>query len=93
MAIFRQRVLKIQETFRKKQDNLRCVFIYKKPDTLFYVIFYGIFEIDGGGEEGGYTQKNHFALHFYMQKNNELSVTFLYTNALCVTFLYLKFIL
>ena len=38
-------------TLRKKQDNLRYVFIYKNPDTLRYAIFHWIFEIGGGGED------------------------------------------
>ena len=33
------------QTLCKKQDNLRHVFIHKKPDTLRYTIFYEIFEI------------------------------------------------
>ena len=43
--------VKIQ-TLRKKQDNLRYVFIYKNPDNLRCAIFHRIFEIDGG--EGGH---------------------------------------
>ena len=95
------------QTLEKRKTICVRFFIYKKPDTLRYVIFHGIFEIDGGGGEGISINKNnalyvrfymqklihfplrfniqksrHFASHFYMQKNN----------ALCVTFLYLKFI-
>ena len=64
------------QTLRKKQDNLRYVFIYKNPDTLCYTIFYRIFEIGGGGGA------------FLYAKNNALFVTFLYAknNTLCVTF-------
>ena len=48
---------KIQK-HRKKQDNFRYVFIYKKQDTLRYAIFHEIFEV------GIYIQKSrHFALH------------------------------
>ena len=34
------------QTLNKNQDNLRNVFIHKKPDTLLYAIFHEIFEID-----------------------------------------------
>ena len=51
-------------TLRKKQDNLRYVFIYKNPAVLLYAIFHWIFEISGGG--GTYIRK----------KNNVLCVTF-----------------
>ena len=52
------------DTLRKKQDNLRYVFIYKNPETLRYGIFYIIVGIGGGG---GYIQKTmHFALHLYI---------------------------
>ena len=50
----------------KKQDNLRYVFIYKKPGTLRYAISYGIFVMFGGGET------------FFYLKNNALCVAFLY---------------
>ena len=43
-------IYKIQ-TLRKNQDNLHCVFIYKKPETLRYAIFCWIFKIGGGGGE------------------------------------------
>ena len=33
------------QTLCKKQDNLRQVFVHKKPDTLVYAIFHEIFEI------------------------------------------------
>ena len=46
------------QTLRKNQDNLRYIFIYKKPYTVHYANFHGIFEIGGGG--GGE--------HYYMQK-------------------------
>ena len=79
---------------------------YKKPETLFYVIFDGIFE--NGGGEGIFMQKNNaLCVKFLYAKNNSLSVNFLYTkcqtvcvtilyaknDALCVTFSDLKFIL
>ena len=54
------------QTLRKKQDNLRYIFIYKKPEYLRYAIFHGILKL---AERGG---------GFYMQKNNALCVTFLY---------------
>ena len=54
------------QTLFKKQDNLRYVFIYKKPDTLWHAIFNGIFEIGGGGGT------------FLCAKQNSLCVTFLY---------------
>ena len=83
---------------------MRYIFIYKKPDTLCYGIFHRIFEIHGG-EGHFFKQKTmHFALNFYMQKTMHFPVRFIYktpdtlrhifilrNNALCVTFLYLKF--
>ena len=48
-----------------------CVtsFIYKKPDTLRYAVFCGIFEI---GERGGafflFKKRMRFALNVYVQK-------------------------
>ena len=53
-------------TLRKKQDNLRFIFIYKIPDTLSYAIFHGIIEIVGGGGT------------FLYPKKNALFVTFIY---------------
>ena len=93
------------QTLRKKQDNLRYVFMFKNLDTLHYAIFHSIFEIGGGGGHF-YLQKTiQFVLHFYIKKTNGLCVTFyiqkhdtmryifIYkNNALCITFLYLNFI-
>ena len=43
-----------------KQNTTICVtfFKYKKPDTLRYAIFHGIFVNGGGGGGGGYTKDN-----------------------------------
>ena len=49
--------------------------IYKKPDTLRYAVFHGIFEIGGGWGGICYKQKTmHFALHFYMQKKKHFAL-------------------
>ena len=52
-----------------KESKTICVmfFIYKKPDTLRYAIFHGIFEIVEGGQV------------FLFLKNNSLFVTYLYS--------------
>ena len=80
------------QIIRKKQDNLRNVFIYKNPDTLRYVVFHGIFEIVGGGGHFYMQKTMHFTLNFYMQKTMHFALRFLYIKAktLCVTFLYAK---
>ena len=46
MKVFKLAFIYIQKGWHVA---LRDVFIYKKPDTLRYVIFYVIFEIGGGG--------------------------------------------
>ena len=69
-----------------------------------YAIFHIILELEEGGWE--VKQKTiHFALNFYMQKTMHLPLSFLYkksdtlrhilyskNNALCITFLYPKYI-
>ena len=70
------------KTLRKKQDNFRSVFIYKKHDTLHCAIFYEIFEVEIYIKKGCHfalrevfiyknqdtSQKaRQFALHFYIQ--------------------------
>ena len=63
------------QTLRKKQDNLRSVFMFKNPDTLHQAIFIEFLEFaEGGG--------------IFTLKNSSLCVTFLYlkNNALCLTF-------
>ena len=54
-------------TLCKSLDNLCCVFIHKKPDTL-RCGFHGILKLVEGGGAFLYAKKNHFALYFYMQK-------------------------
>ena len=66
-------------TLRKKQYNLRYVFIYRNPALFRYAIFIEFLKFaEGGG--------------IYLSKNNVLCVTFLYwkNNALCVTLLYIQ---
>ena len=95
-----------EETLRKKQYNLRYVFILKNPDFLRSAIFQGIFEIGGSEEKVLYAKTMHFALQFICKKQCTLHYVFIYKiltpcvtffyakkNVLCLTFLYLKFIL
>ena len=69
-----------RQTLRKKQDNLRYVFIYKNPALGVTRFFIEFFEICGGGGT------------FMHSKNNALCVTYLYwkNNPLCFTLLYTK---
>ena len=90
------------QTLRKKQENLHYVFIYKNPDTLYYAIFHGIFEIGGGGVY--FINKNNahcvnilcakkctFRYIYIYKKPDTLRHIFIRKkNALCVTFLYLN---
>ena len=57
------------QTFLKKQDNLRYVFIYKNLKTLRYAIFHEIVQT------GIYIQKSwHFELRdIFMHKNSDTS--------------------
>ena len=76
------------QTLRKKQDNLRYVFICKNQDTLHYAIFIEFLKL---AERRGnlYMQKQCNFVTFMEAKNNALCVTFLHTKilTLCVTFL------
>ena len=64
-------------TFRKNQDNLRSIFIYKNTHNFLYAIFHGIFEIVIGGGGGCMQKKMHFALHLYTQKQCTLRYVFI----------------
>ena len=71
-----------RQTLRKKQDNLRY-FLYTKTRTLCVTQFFNeVLKLAEGGRHFYLHKIMHFALYFNMQKNN----------ALCVMFLYLKFI-
>ena len=52
-------------TLRKKQDNFRCVFIYKNMDTLRYATFMEFLKLSDWGK------------HFYMQKKFTLHYIFI----------------
>ena len=71
-------------TLRKKQDNLRYVFMLKNPDTLHYAIFHWIFEICAGGWKILIAKNNALCVTFLYAKNNALWVTFLYQKCLCI---------
>ena len=60
---------------KARQFALRFL-IYKKHDTLRYAVFYGIFDIGGGGGHF-YKQKTmHFPLNFYIQKTMHFPLRF-----------------
>ena len=65
-----------------KHKTICVTFLYKKPDTLRYAIFYGIFEIGEGGRDNFIGKKLCTLRYIFICNNDEL----------CVTFLYLKFI-
>ena len=69
------------QTFRKNQDNLRYIFIYKNLDTLQNTIFHMIFEIEGG--RGRFIYKKQCTLRYiFIQKNNALCIMFYFLKAL-----------
>ena len=77
-------IYKKTDTSKKARQFALRFFIYKKPDTLRYAIFHGIFEIVGGWraflwtKSNGlcvkylYAKKMHFPLCFYKQKAETL---------------------
>ena len=81
------------QILRRKQENLRYVYIYTKILTLgvtrFITEFLKLVE-ERGEERNFYEKKMHFALNF--NKKKALSVTFLFTKSatLCVAFSYAK---
>ena len=81
------------QTFRKKQDNLHYVFIYARSLTVYVRRFFMEFlKLAVGRGTFFIIEKMHFSSNLYMQKNNALSIQFLYTKiqTLCVTFYYVK---
>ena len=90
--------------FEKRRYFVFHFFKHKKPDTLRYVIFHGVFAIGRGG--GGVKQKTmHFALNVYQQKimhsllsfyiqkgKHFVSQLYIFKNLLCIMFLYKKII-
>ena len=66
------------QTLRKKQDNLRYVFIYKNQDTFHYGIFRLIFEIGGGGG------------HFYMQRIIQFALNLKYKKRCSLLYVYIQ---
>ena len=50
--------------------------MYKKPDTLRYMIFHGIFDICGGGEHFYIQKTMKFAFNFYTQKTMHFALRF-----------------
>ena len=66
------------QTLCTNQDNLRYVFVYKKPDTLYYTTFHGTFEIGGGGVGSFICKKNSLCEINYMQKTLHFVLSFIY---------------
>ena len=75
-----------------KHKTICVTFLYKKPDTLRYAVFCGVFEIGEGGRDIFIGKNYALCVTFLYAKNNALCVTFLFTKSLtlCVTFLYAK---
>ena len=65
-------IYKKPDTSQKARQFVLRFYLYKNPDIFCYAIFYGIFEIGGGGKTFLYARTMHFALHFYMQKKYTL---------------------
>ena len=61
------------QTLRKKQDNLRFVFMYKNADTLLYVVFHWIFWNWLMGRYIFIFEKQYTLRYIFMCKNNALS--------------------
>ena len=75
------------QKFRKKQDNLCCVSIYKNPDTLRYAVFHWIFEI--GGRRGIFIYKKQCNLRYIFICKQKYTLRYvLHTKflSLCVNF-------
>ena len=74
-------IYKNSDTSKKVWQFALHFLIYKKPDTLCYAIFHWIFKKFGGG---GIliTKYNAIWVKFLYAKNDELSVTLLYTKYL-----------
>ena len=81
-----------RHTLRKKQDNLRRIFIYKNPDTLRSHIFYEIYEIGWGREGGGHfiCKKKHCASFFKWKKKCTLRHVFIYKNPDTLRHIFIK---
>ena len=77
-------------TLRKKQDNLRYVFIYKNQDNLRYAIFVEFLKLLEGGGAFLYFFKQCTLRYILIAKSIAICVMFLYTKSLtfCVTFIY-----
>ena len=88
-----------------KHKTICVTFLYKKPDTLRYAIFYGILEIGEGGRDIFIGKKLCTLCYIFIckkqctlryvfiyKKPDTLRYIFIRKNDICVTFLYLKFI-
>ena len=64
------------QTLRKKQENLRYIFMHKNPNTFHYALFHEIFEIGGGGGTFLYAKTMRFAIHFYTKKTIHFALRF-----------------
>ena len=65
-------------TLHKKQDNFRYVFIYQNPALCVKRFFIEFLKFAEGGGIFIFLQKNHFALHFYIQKQCTLRYIAIY---------------